>query len=231
MSGTAFPGWYVTFQAAVLQQLPRPDVIDKMAAESWSGNQSALKTALTGALLPPQHKIAKSKRFLTPFRTIISGGKYVGELVQMVTTVGMIEPYAHRMIANKDQFKPSGERQSVDLVILTPSELGFSENPRIDAFLAEGFCDSWSRENLNGQAIELCRAEDGPHLRAEYLDQPIGENLLMAMECIVAPDGRPYVFGVKCDIFGARWLVSSLETPDALLGLNDCMVFRLRKLA
>lgn len=46
------PGWYITFQTAVLMQLPRPGQIDQNTAEVWSGNQGALKGVLTDALLP-----------------------------------------------------------------------------------------------------------------------------------------------------------------------------------
>lgn len=47
MGSTTFPGWYVTFQVAVLQQLPRPeDGITKEEAEALSGNQAELKLRL-----------------------------------------------------------------------------------------------------------------------------------------------------------------------------------------
>src|SRR3989338_57600 len=59
MSGTAsdkereveFPGWYITFQTAVLQQLPRPGdgkggTLDQFTVEAWVGNQKAMKAAL-----------------------------------------------------------------------------------------------------------------------------------------------------------------------------------------
>jgi hypothetical protein len=49
MSSTAFPGWYVAFQVAVLQQLPRPEAgITKEEAEALSGNQAELKRRLSG---------------------------------------------------------------------------------------------------------------------------------------------------------------------------------------
>jgi hypothetical protein len=55
MSGTpSIPGWYITFQAAVLKQLPRPGKIDQATAEQWSNDQSKLSDTLgqTLALFP-----------------------------------------------------------------------------------------------------------------------------------------------------------------------------------
>lgn len=50
-NGTAsIPGWYITFQQAVLAQLPRD--IDQITAEGWTDNQKGLKNTLWGALLP-----------------------------------------------------------------------------------------------------------------------------------------------------------------------------------
>ena len=66
MSSTAFPGWYITFQTAVLQQLPRPGVgITQEEAEALFSNQAELKRRLAGVgqqdllILPPltrEHK-------------------------------------------------------------------------------------------------------------------------------------------------------------------------------
>jgi hypothetical protein len=50
------PGWYIEFQAAVLQQLPRlgnsEGQIDQVTAQGWSKNQKALKKNLADCLLP-----------------------------------------------------------------------------------------------------------------------------------------------------------------------------------
>jgi len=52
LSSTAFPGWYVNFQAALLQQAPRPGELDQETAEGWAHNQAALKKILAEGLLP-----------------------------------------------------------------------------------------------------------------------------------------------------------------------------------
>lgn len=50
------PGWYITFQAALLMQAPRPDQIDQATAEEWSGNQGNLKKVLADVLIPPKEE-------------------------------------------------------------------------------------------------------------------------------------------------------------------------------
>lgn len=49
------PGWYITFQAAVLQQLPRPeDGVDKVTALRWDKDQRGLKQKLASLVQPPR---------------------------------------------------------------------------------------------------------------------------------------------------------------------------------
>jgi len=45
-----FPGWYITFQTAILHQLPRPGEISKKQAEWLSKNQGELKKILENVL-------------------------------------------------------------------------------------------------------------------------------------------------------------------------------------
>jgi hypothetical protein len=49
--GGSFPGWYVKFQAAVLEQMPRPGQLDFDTAKGWLTGQSELKAVLAVALL------------------------------------------------------------------------------------------------------------------------------------------------------------------------------------
>lgn len=59
------PGWYVKFQTAVLEQLPRPGKLNQIMAEGWSRNQDALKKALAEALLPSKgNEQVKDDRFV-----------------------------------------------------------------------------------------------------------------------------------------------------------------------
>jgi hypothetical protein len=50
--GTPYiPRWYIKFQTAVLEQLPRPDEISKEEAEGWRGQQGELRETLLRTLV------------------------------------------------------------------------------------------------------------------------------------------------------------------------------------
>lgn len=121
--------------------------------------------------------------------------------------------------------------EKVDLVILTPQDLGFTETPRTDTFLTKEFCAEWSRKNLVGYVIELCSPEVGPQLRRQYQDQSNGEVLWVAMERISDSDGSPHVFDVGRSGGGGRWLDTHWADPVVQWLLGDRLVFRLRKIS
>jgi len=78
-------------------------------------------------------------------------------------------------------------RETVGLVVLSASEMGFDEN---GATLA----DLLARVRQLG--FKLCPAEVGPALRLAYRDQPVGEFLHIAMKPLVARSGEPRDFTI-----------------------------------
>lgn len=76
-------------------------------------------------------------------------------------------------------FAVRSSRTEVSLVVLSPADLGFG---------AEGA----TRAEIYRRAAELgfglCPAEVGPQLRLQYLDQPLGEFLRIAMEPMTTDD-------------------------------------------
>jgi hypothetical protein len=80
-----------------------------------------------------------------------------------------------------------GVRETVGLVVLSASEMGFDEH---GATLA----DILARARQLG--FSLCPAEVGPALRLAYRDQPVGEFLHIAMKPLVARSGEPRDFTV-----------------------------------
>ncbi len=175
------------------------------------------------------------KKTLTPWKTIEVGGttteKLLAAIEKKVNGVKKNEvgDYA-RDLTTKPAFKIAGKVEKVDLVIMTPSDLGFTTMPRTDAFLTKEFCAEWSAKYLDGQVIELCEPEDGPQLRRQYEDQPNGELLWMAMERITDSDGHPGVFFVGRNGDGERWLNASWANPHDRWHLGYRIVFRLRKI-
>lgn len=176
------------------------------------------------------------KRTLTPWKTINLGGTTTEKLLTAIECpdkasdkeANEVGGYA-RDITTKKTFIIAKSPEKIDLVILTPRDLGFTENPRTDAFLTKEFLAKWSAENLAGCVIELCPPEVGPQLRLQYQDQPLGEVLWIAMERIAGSDGHSRVFNVKCNDDGELWLSSNWADPDDEWNLDYVLVFRLRK--
>src|SRR5215813_647563 len=77
-------------------------------------------------------------------------------------------------------FALAGARTQADLVVLSVPELGFEGN-------LASVADIHARARQLG--LELCPAEIGPQLRLQYLNQPIGEFLRIAMEPIATYGG------------------------------------------
>ena len=86
-------------------------------------------------------------------------------------------------ILGRPAFNLSKMRRDARLVVLAVSELGFDEE-------GASLADIHARARQLG--FELCPAEVGPQLRLQYLNQPLGEFLHIAMRPIA---GYVQVFG------------------------------------
>lgn len=113
---------------------------------------------------------------------------------------------------------PSNKKESIDLVKMSVKELGFDERATIE--------EIFNRiKELGG---ELCSAEVGVALRLDYLDQPLGEWLLIAMQPIFDSVGFPFVFClVRYE--GGLWLYDGWALPDNEWNPDDKFVFRIRE--
>jgi hypothetical protein len=168
------------------------------------------------------------KRTLTPNKTIKYGAVSKGDLSKKVAKEQNLGDWAKDMMT-KPAFTTVDTEGTADLVFLSLKDLGFTESPRTDEFMTAQFCADWSAKHLDGQVIELCLPEDGPHLRLQYNEQPKGEIVWMAMERITDSDGKPDVFYVKRHDDGVRWLSAGCAFPDSRWSLDYRVVFRLRK--
>jgi hypothetical protein len=86
-------------------------------------------------------------------------------------------------IIGRPAFRLSRIKQELDLVAVSLIDLGFA--PDEDVMLE----DIYARAELLNYT--LCPAEVGPYLRLQYLDQPAGEFLHVAMEPITTYAGEP----------------------------------------
>ena len=81
----------------------------------------------------------------------------------------------------------------LDLVILSEFELGFGDqtsrnDPELGASVEASLSDIYARAASLG--FEMCPAEVGPALRLNYLDQPLGEFLHIAMNPVARYSGE-----------------------------------------
>lgn len=114
-----------------------------------------------------------------------------------------------------DAFTASGVENELDLIIVSNHMLGFKK--------ATILSETFARAKEYG--LPFCPAEAGPQLRIQYLDQPLRENLIVAMEPIPALSGTPNVFEVRTNHDGMRVLVGTAAMPDALYSLDALFVF------
>jgi len=90
-------------------------------------------------------------------------------------------------ILARPAFIVSSRETDMELVLVSPVQLGFTS-------------DTVTLGNVYARArqlgFELAAAEVGPQLRMQYLDQPIGEFLIIGMEPIATWSGEPIILNV-----------------------------------
>jgi hypothetical protein len=118
-------------------------------------------------------------------------------------------------VLDHPNFTISKSRERVQLAALSVSELGFQENP---VSLAE----IYARAAKLG--YELCPAEIGPQLRLQYMNQPLGEFLHIAMQPVPTRRSRLVIFAVANGGEGLI-LISSDGNPDFKPPLSSRFVF------
>jgi len=84
------------------------------------------------------------------------------------------------------------------LVRISATQLGFTKAARRDAIY----------DRASSIGLKRCVAEIGPCLREEYLDQPIGEWLIIGMAPILVPNSYPEFFVLQRNDDGSLWLNS-----------------------
>ena len=152
------------------------------------------------------------------WKTYPVGGKIRDQLIlEIEQDEKKIGDWARSMMMHKD-FKTSPKAQSVDFVLASPQDLGFTKMTTTD--------ELYARAKVLG--LDLCEAEDGLTIRKLYSDQPDGEVIWIAMKQITDSDGHPYVFGLG-RVGGSVWLSGRLARPSGQWDLDDRVVFRLSK--
>ncbi len=90
-------------------------------------------------------------------------------------------------ILARPTFMLGSRRTELELVLVSPVQLGFTSD-------MVTLADVYGRARQLG--FELAPAEVGPQLRMQYLDQPVGEFLIIGMEPIKTWGGEPVILNV-----------------------------------
>lgn len=90
-------------------------------------------------------------------------------------------------ILARPSFILGSRKTSVELALVSPAQLGFESD-------TVTLADVYARARQFG--LELAAAEVGPQLRIQYLDQPVGEFLIIAMEPVKTWSGDPIILNV-----------------------------------
>ena len=110
-------------------------------------------------------------------------------------------------ILGRPAFPFTRTKFDVDLVVVSMAELGFDLD-------GASLRDIYARANTFG--LELCPPEVGPILRLNYLDQPLGEFLHIAMRPVATYDGELVDFTLG-NGGGALLLIGGDAHPDVVL--------------
>ncbi|MEI6553455.1 MAG: hypothetical protein WCO09_02705 [bacterium] len=116
----------------------------------------------------------------------------------------------------------------VDLVTLTPRDLGYTREPSQAEFLDPKYLEILSVKNLNGYIIENCPAEVAPHLHEFWVNRPVGKVIWIAMKAMKF-GGMSMKFNLahRDELEGIR-LYAYYWTSDKKVPLDTPYVFRLR---
>ena len=106
------------------------------------------------------------------------------------------------------------ETRTLALVDVAVEDLGFKDDTRYDVICAKAL-----KFNL-----QRCPEEVGPVLRLLYRDQPMDEWLRIAMDPVVGPDGRYYIFGIERND-GGSWLVGDCGASEGFWRRNSRFIF------
>ncbi len=163
----------------------------------------------------PQRTI-KSARDVATWKTITIGTftdslEMRDELDSMGCGVG---GQAAEILA-RPTFILSPHKTDVELVVVSPAQLGLTSDT---ATLANVYAHAVQR------GLELAAAEIGPQLRIQYLDQPMGEFLIIGMEPIKTWSGEPIILNVANGGAGLI-LIGQDGRPSAEVPLTSRFVF------
>lgn len=151
-------------------------------------------------------KLCSSEETHMTTKTLILGKKPALKGVE-------VSSWAKELLAKTTYSK---KKETLNLVITTPAELGFTDYPTTTQLYARA----------KEKGYDLCPAEVGPQLAGTL--EEVGW-IFVGMEPVADSVGDPLVFAVRRLDDGEQWLRTGWSHPGGQWGLDIRIVFRLRK--
>ncbi|MBH5372986.1 hypothetical protein HZZ16_33785 [Bradyrhizobium sp. CNPSo 4016] len=157
-------------------------------ASAQCAARDVLQNQLKTRAAPASEQPIRSARDVATWKTIAIGTfanslTLRNELANRGCSVG---GQAAEILA-RPTFTVSSQKTNVELVHLSPAQLGFT-------FDTVTLANVYARAQQLG--FRLAAAEVGPQLRIQYFDQPVGEFLIIGMEPIKTWSGVPIILNV-----------------------------------
>lgn len=150
------------------------------------------------------------------------GGKPVDQLEAEVKSVRKASDALNMMHGPK--FTTLEEVTPQELIKLRVRDFGLTGTPTTTQVFERA-----THSRIGNMALELCRAEVGPHQAIADTEQPLNDVYYIAYEPITDRDGDPSVFGLERDD-GGLWLYGPWAGPEGGWDPEDQLVFALRKI-
>jgi len=190
--------------ARILENLPK---MESSEMQEWIDDPKGLQRTLRIALFRPK-----------TFKTIKvgTGPKTADEFRADLKKKGCkISDWADDLFG-RPGFTVADREEDIELVVLTTAQLTGNSNGGTTAEVFAGAARL---------GLEKCAPADGPQLRRQYLDQPLGEWLRMGMEPITDSDGDLNVFHVE-RVGDGLWLSARYAHPGDRWDGDHLWVFR-----
>ncbi len=165
-------------------------MVSKDTRAGWIHNTTILQVLQVSAT--PMTEV----RVLTTIKLGIGPKDKEGFLLKMKNANIKIDKGADQILSNP-LFTLTQKECEVDLVVVTPSDLGFSDKA--------SYRKIYKKAKKIG--LELCPPDVGPQLQMQYIVEPMGERLIIGMVPLTDPYNCLGVFFVEHDEEGF-WLES-----------------------
>jgi hypothetical protein len=118
-------------------------------------------------------------------------------------------------VLNSPNFTISPQQREINLVRVTPQDLGFPSGALRTAIYKKGL----------EFGLSLCPLEVGPQLRLQYSDQPRLESLQIGMEPQLDSEGHESEFRVVHGGDDFLWLVGDHKHPNDFWAKDEYFIF------